>query len=407
MAKVLSKTHQVLLFCSPASKYKPHDDFEVLHYNYTSYKKMIVGAQALLGQCFPLEVIIQAKNQGVKLVLDAYAPEFIEHFEIFKALPVRQYDKILANTLAGCLFGMSHADHVICANDRQKALWLGVLAGRKKIIPRAYKEDSKLSNLISVVPFGISSAPLKKTGAGLAEQFNLPPESKIILWGGGIWNWFDPLTLIRALHSICKKRLDIHLIFMGIKHPNDRIPEMQMTADAIQLAKKLNIYGKNVHFNFGWIPYEDRQNTLLEGHIGASCHFNNLETHFSFRTRILDYLWAEIPIITSDGDVFAEVIKKEQLGIVVPYQDEKALSAAIESLMDNAELRSAMKERISCFKKQFYWHHVVHPLITVLEKPLKKTTYFKKWLSVASVVVDYIYLVVASKIRSRNPFTSA
>ena len=29
---------------------------------------------------------------------------------------------------------------------------------------------------------------------------------RVILWGGGIWEWFDPLTLIRAVHRINQER---------------------------------------------------------------------------------------------------------------------------------------------------------------------------------------------------------
>ncbi len=28
------------------------------------------------------------------------------------------------------------------------------------------------------------------------------PDDKVILWGGGIYNWFDPLTLLRAVDKL-------------------------------------------------------------------------------------------------------------------------------------------------------------------------------------------------------------
>lgn len=401
MAKVLAKSHQVVLFCSKDSRFTPHPSFEIHHLNFSLFTKCLKGAQAIVGQCLSPSMILHAKKNNVRVVLDAYAPEFIEHWEIFRDLPDETYNNVLNQTIANNLFYFSHADHIICANERQKALWLGVLAGRNKIIPSRYKENNKLNNLISIIPFGISSEPPVKNGPGLATQLGLPASSKVILWGGGVWNWFDPLTLIKSINLLGKKRSDIHLIFMGIKHPNDTIPEMQMTKEAIQLAKHLKLEGKHVHFNFGWIPYNERQNTLLEGHLGVSCHFDTLETHFSFRTRILDYLWAEFPIITTEGDVFSDFIKKEQIGLSVPYKDPQALAEAIEKVVDDPVLRKNMSERIRKVKTQFYWDQVLKPLETILTQPYEAKTTFQKWIAAGSVVTSYATLKGLPQIGSK------
>ena len=46
---------------------------------------------------------------------------------------------------------------------------------------------------------------------------NLKPDDKILIWGGGIWNWFDPVTLIQAVYAISKKRSDIKLFFYSFR----------------------------------------------------------------------------------------------------------------------------------------------------------------------------------------------
>jgi hypothetical protein len=39
---------------------------------------------------------------------------------------------------------------------------------------------------------------------------------------------------------------------------------------------------------------------LREADIGVSLHREDVETRYSFRTRVLDYLWAGLPIITTE-----------------------------------------------------------------------------------------------------------
>ena len=90
----------------------------------------------------------------------------------------------------------------------------------------------------------------------------------VVLWGGGIWNWLDPITVIKAMWEITRHRKDIKLVFSGIKHPDPKLPEMKKCIDAINLSKELDLYGKFVFFN-EWTPYEIRQNFLLESNAGA------------------------------------------------------------------------------------------------------------------------------------------
>ena len=54
-----------------------------------------------------------------------------------------------------------------------------------------------------------------------------------------------------------------------------------------------------VFFNDGWVPYAERGAWLAEADIGVSAHFDDIETRFAFRTRLLDYLWAGLPIVTT------------------------------------------------------------------------------------------------------------
>jgi hypothetical protein len=36
----------------------------------------------------------------------------------------------------------------------------------------------------------------------------------------------------------------------------------------------------------------------------VSTHYEHVETTFAFRTRILDYLWAGLPVVATGGDAF-------------------------------------------------------------------------------------------------------
>ena len=89
-----------------------------------------------------------------------------------------------------------------------------------------------------------------------------------------------------------------------------------------------------MRFNDGWVPYEERGAWLLQADCAVAAHRDHLETRFSHRTRLLDCLWAGLPIVCTRGDELAERIAREGLGEAVPPADPAALAAALARVLD-------------------------------------------------------------------------
>lgn len=367
MAKAFS-LHRKVYLLTPNDCTLSHPNVTIRRMTFNTLRSLLKDASGVLSQRFPLHEAALIKSYSVPIILDAYDPIPIETLEFFKFDPIKERNRIKANAQNDMIFFMDIADFIVCANERQKDLWTGMLLSLGKITPVIYDKDPQLNSLIDLTPFGISSKPPVKNGLGIREKLHLREKDKVLLWGGGVWNWFDPLTLIDAVALLRTKRDDIHLVFMGINHPNETIPEMKMTKDAVNLAKELNLTDRAVHFRFGWRPYNERQNDLLDATCGVSTHFDNAETRYSFRTRLLDCLWSELPMIVTAGDHFAELIAKEKLGIAVPPQDEKALAEAIEALVDDDLLITGIKKNIRAIKPRYYWEEVIKPIERFLDK---------------------------------------
>lgn len=358
-AKALSKKHPVTLLV-PNSSPLHSNQFEVLSskepIDYKNY-------EVLISQLIDPKTALLAKKAGVRLIYDAYDPEPLEHLEIFKSSSLNTRIFLNQKIINTVNFSLEMADGILCANPKQKDLWTGFLLSLKKIDPKLYDKDSSLKKLITIVPFGISSKEPEQTKPGFRKQFDLKSSDKLLVWGGGIWNWFDPLTLITAIKLLSKKRDDIKLVFMGIIHPNaSAIPAMSMALEAKNLAQSFNLINKSVYFNETWIPYEERQNYLLEADLGISIHAEHLETRYSFRTRLLDYMWANLPIIATQGDSFEDLIKKERLGLTVPPYNAHSLAQTIEQLLDDAHAMAEIKANINRFKTQFFWETIINPI---------------------------------------------
>jgi glycosyltransferase involved in cell wall biosynthesis len=224
--------------------------------------------------------------------------------------------------------------------------------------------------LVAVVPFGVADDAPRHTRPVLRGVVpGIGPDDKVVLWGGGIYSWFDPLSLIRAIDKLRSRLPEVRLYFLGTQHPNPYVPEMRMTVDAVALSERLGLTGSHVFFNDGWVDFDDRQNYLLEADIGVSTHLDHVETEFSFRTRILDYLWAGLPVVATAGDSFGQLIDTRGVGITVPAGDVDALEDALFRVLDDDVARAEFGRRADELAEEFRWSQALAPLIEFCRRP--------------------------------------
>jgi glycosyltransferase involved in cell wall biosynthesis len=303
-------------------------------------------------------------------VIDVYDPLHLEQLE--QSRDVGEYNRRRAVIGATAVLNeqMGRGDFFVCASEKQRDFWLGHLASQGRINPVSYDHDPTLRRQIAVVPFGVPDHPAERTRDAIKGVLpGVGAGDRVILWGGGVYNWFDPLTLIHAVHKLRTRVPDVRLVFLGMRHPNEEIPEMRMAMAARDLADELGLTGSTVIFNEDWVAYEDRQNYLLDADIGVTTHQHHIETEFSFRTRVLDYLWAGLPTVATSGDALADLIESEGLGITVPPSDVDALEDALFRLLDDQALADATRARIAEVRSRFAWSVALAPIVEFCRHP--------------------------------------
>jgi glycosyltransferase involved in cell wall biosynthesis len=304
------------------------------------------------------------------LVADIYDPMHLEQLEQgrddgeqARRLAVQGATEVLNEQLI-------RGDFFLCASAKQRDFWLGQLAAVGRVNPRTYDDDVTLASLISVVPFGVPDTPPLHTRSAVKGVIpGIGRDDKVVLWGGGIYNWFDPLTLVRAIDRLRHRRPDVRLLFMGLRHPNPDIAEMRMAVATRDLAADLGLTDTHVFFNEGWVAYDDRQNYLLEADVGVSTHLAHLETALSSRTRILDYLWASLPVVATEGDVLSDLVSSRGLGLTVAAGDVDALEAALFRLLDDEALAQQCRDNAAAVMPELTWPHVLEPLVEFCRRP--------------------------------------
>ena len=304
------------------------------------------------------------------LVADVYDPFHLEQLEQAKDKGEVVRRTVVRDCTTALNDQLTRGDFFLCASQKQRDFWLGQLSGLGRINADTYDFDESLDSLIAVVPFGVADAAPRRTRPAIKGVVpGISADDKVILWGGGIYNWFDPLTLLRAVDRLRAERDDVRLFFLGLKHPNPDVPQMRMAVATRELSDSLGLTDTCVFFNEEWVDYDDRQNYLLDADLGVSTHLQHVETQFSFRTRILDYLWAGLPIVATTGDTFGEIIPQHGLGLVVPPEDVDALTDALRRLLDDDALARSCRDSIAAYVPNATWSAALEPLLRFCRSP--------------------------------------
>lgn len=311
------------------------------------------------------------KDSKAVMVCDLYDPFHLEQLEQARDLPERTRRDVVRLATIALNDQLLRGDFFLCASDKQRDFWLGALAALGRVNPVTYDQDPTLRRLIDVAPFGIDAAPPVHRGpVAKGVLAGIPPDAELLLWGGGVYNWFDPVSLVEAVHLLRERRPRLRLLFLGMRHPNADVPEMSV-AQALRLrCDELDLTGTVVHFNEQWVAYEDRASWLLESDVGVTTHLDHIETAFSFRTRVLDYLWAGLPVITTAGDTLADLVETHGLGLTVPAGDVAALAEAIDRLVGDPALRDSCRAAVAVLAPELAWDVALLPLVNFCHAPV-------------------------------------
>jgi hypothetical protein len=206
-AKILSEYLDVTLL-TPNKVDIDTEGFKTAQYklnNYRTLNRHVENSDMILIQGHILYYFPFLKNFKGKIIVDLYNPFNLESLEMFRNADIAERVRIDKNNVNILKLQLTIGDFFICASEKQRDYWLGMLNAIGRLNPYNYDSDNTLRNLIDVVSFGIPSRPPLHSGLSIRNVIpEIKEEDRIILWGGGIWNWLDPITAIKAVWEIVR-----------------------------------------------------------------------------------------------------------------------------------------------------------------------------------------------------------
>jgi len=177
------------------------------------------------------------------------------------------------------------------------------------------------------------------------------------------------------VHGVCaayKENPRIKLFFSMYRRANDQPTQ---TAQRVRnLAIQLDALDKCIFFSDLPVPFDDRADFLLDSDMGVILQSPNFETQISARTRAMDYLWANLPILINRGDEIAELVEQHGLGLLLDSSDASEICSSLLAYAGNASRIAAARQAIQQQKARFEWSRMVQPLVSFCREAVKTKT---------------------------------
>jgi glycosyltransferase involved in cell wall biosynthesis len=291
-----------------------------------------------------------AHARPLATVVDLYDPFIIEnlHYHASRGSEVFTHDH------ATLINSLTRGDLFLCASEAQRFFYLGLLLAVGRVNPVAFASDASFDALLRIAPFGVQPArPAAKRNT----------QSPAILFGG-IYDWYDPILAIQAVIRLRARRPGTTLTFNT--HPNPQLTPQSATTRAMGYVAR---QGAELFVRFvPWVDYGERGTFFDQFALALLTFPQSVESALAMRTRVYDYLWGGLPIVTSSAPGTDEIVVRYQAGTVVKSEHPDDFADALIRLLEPASYDAA-SAGASRFVEENQWPHTLRPLLEFVRAP--------------------------------------
>ena len=205
---------------------------------------------------------------------------------------------------------LARASRVFSVSDslRQLAMQLGMSADKGRVI----------GNGIDLARF----QPVSRAEA--RRRFGLPDNAKVLVSVGALVERKGFHRVIECLPELLREQPNLHYLIVGGANPEgDMLPELRSQVAAAGLADR-------VHF-LGALPPDE-----LKWPLSAANVFVLATRNEGWANVFLEAMACGLPVVATDVGGNREVVCRPELGMIVPFGDPAALTAALRDALSRA-----------------------------------------------------------------------
>lgn len=297
----------------------------------------------------------EAVRPDQQLILDCYVPIYVEmsardsddldrEYHAFHG-EVGRWSQVLAR-----------GDVFLCASEAQRKFYKGVLSAVGRLNPATYGKE-----FIRIVPYGIYRQEPKASERPISKLLGNHKNVKKILWFGGIYPWFDLRNLVSAIKQL-NQDLPAKLVIVGAKNPFNSHPDFVRPYEELMEFIEADPELQDLIILQDWVEFEKRADWYLDSDLVVVANKLGEENELAWRTRLVDFMWADLPIITNGGDPLGEELLAHDAAAQLHGLSAKEVAADLHQLLAEPKKLKTIQSNLHQLKKHYYWDVVTQEL---------------------------------------------
>ena len=197
---------------------RPDDGaYEVIRWSTRNVLQLVAGHDIIISSMLP--PYVAAFYPWKRFVVDLFSQYAMEWMEMgLQEYEGAHRDAWVDRTRAVLGMQLTLADFILTCNERQRDSYIGMMVSLGLVTAGAYDTDPTLRRYIDSAPHGIRpELPVRGAPVLRGVRPGFGEHDRVIVWNGGIVQWYDPATLLEALRIL--GRPDIKLLFLGAAYP--------------------------------------------------------------------------------------------------------------------------------------------------------------------------------------------
>jgi glycosyltransferase involved in cell wall biosynthesis len=292
----------------------------------------------------------------IPVAVDLYDPYIVENLHYYESKGA----EVFTHDHATIFRSLRGGDFFLCASPDQRLFYLGMLLALGRLNPILFADDPTLAQLLAIVPFGVPPLPDAPQKVSSSHR----------LLFGGIYDWYDPILAIDAV-AIARHSLPGLTVTFN-RHPNEELTPQGKAAAAIDYVERRR-FDSFVEFT-PWVAYEERSAHYDTFDAALLTFPPSLETDLAMRTRIFDFLWAGLPVISSPAPGTDRLLESYSAGAILQSNDPEDVAAAIVALLSDRDRLTSMSRGGRDYARDHQWDRLLEPLLAFCRNPVRDST---------------------------------
>ena len=260
-------------------------------------------------------------------------------------LTIMQAASFRSRTDRGILTTIELFKHILRSGDRfsvcgepQKHALVGELAMEGRLNRHTFGYDF-VDVVMPGVPPALPSPPKTSKIRSMLENRGLGNEASVVLWAGGYNTWTDVETLFRGLERAMQENACIQYVSVGASTYDASDSTYERFLTLIEQSRFRDRY----HM-LGWRPWQEMPSFYQIADLGINIDAMHYETIYGTRTRLVEMIGADVPVVTSLGSELSFLLQERNAASTFEIGDWQELGKQTARLAASSFLRDEIRD---------------------------------------------------------------